>query len=129
MPAATADRPKKKAKLKPKRRQAAIPKLYTTEQVANFTNREAVTVKLRAIRAEREGWEFGRKIGRQWLFTESEIRDLAAIPSRRGRAEQSVIEARRLMLEDVPLDRLAEAARNLGVEPEDYSDDDGADSD
>ena len=26
--------------------------------------------------------EFGRKIGRQWLFTESEIRDLAAIPNR-----------------------------------------------
>jgi hypothetical protein len=128
MPALMADRPKRKTKPKPRHRQPAIPKLYTTEQVARFTNREAVSVKLRAIRAEREGWIFGRKIGRQWLFTEDEVRDLAAIPSRRGRAAQSVIDARRQMLADVPLDRLAEAAAALGVEPEDYSDD-GDDSD
>jgi hypothetical protein len=126
MPSATAGRPAKKPKPKVKpRRRAAPPKLYTTEQVAAFTNREPVTVKLRSLRFAAEGEQFGVKIGRQWLYTEDEIRDLAAIPSRRGRAEQSVIEARRQMLADVPLDKLAEAARSLSVEPEDYSEEDG----
>jgi hypothetical protein len=128
MPAATAKRSSAK-KTKPKaRRRAAPPKLYTTEQVAAYTNREPVTVKLRSLRFQEAGEQFGIKLGRQWLYTEDEIRDLAAIPNRRGRAEQSVIEARRLMLADVPLEELAEAARNLGVEPEDYSEDASSES-
>ena len=122
MPRATTKRPSTKNP-KPKARRRAAPKLYTTEDVARFTNREPVTVKLRSLRFQAEGGQFGVKIGRQWLYTEDEIRDLAAIPNRRGRAEQSVIDARRLMLADVPLEELAEAARKLGVEPEDYSGD------
>jgi hypothetical protein len=125
MPAATADRPrtyKTSPKPRPKRRgrPPARPKLFTTDEVAAMTGRAAVTVKLRSLRFQEMGEQFGIKVGRQWLYNEDEVRDLAAIPNRRGRAEPAVIEARRMALDTVPLEDLARVSAELSAEPEDY---------
>lgn len=108
------DRPAANSKTSASRpRPAPRPRLFTTEEVAALTGRQPVTVKLRSLRAQREGWEFGQKIGRQWLYTEQEIRDLAAIPPQRGRPDKEKLEARREKLAAVALEDLAAAAVDL----------------
>src|SRR6266545_2311387 len=97
---------------------APRPRLYTTDEVAALTGRAAVTIKLRSLRFQAQGKMFGQKIGRQWLYTEDEIRDLAAIPSHRGRSPKETIEKRRLELVGVPLDQLATVSQALLSESE-----------
>jgi len=95
------------------------PRLYTTDEVAALTGRAPVTIKLRSLRFEAAGKSFGQKIGRQWLYTEDEIRELASIPARRGRPFKDTIEKRRLALVDVPLDQIAAVAQSLDEETSD----------
>jgi hypothetical protein len=97
---------------------APRPRLYTTDEVAALTGRAAVTIKLRSLRFQAQGKEFGQKVGRQWLYTEDEIRELAAIPAQRGRTPKGTIEKRRRELANVPLDQLAAHAQ----EPDDGPD-------
>ena len=101
-------------------KQAPRPRLYTTDEVAAFTGRAAVTIKLRSLRFQAAGKQFGQKIGRQWLYTEDEIRELAAIPAARGRFPKALIEKRRQELANVPLERLADYAESDsgGSDPE-----------
>lgn len=97
---------------------APRPRLYTTDEAAMLTGRAAVTIKLRSLRMQAAGKSFGQKIGRQWLYTEDEIRELAAIPVHRGRAPKELIDKRRAALEDVPLDQLASYATELPSDPD-----------
>lgn len=55
-------------------------RLYTSAEVGKLTGRQAQTVR---TLAQRKG--IGRKIGRDWLFTESELRLLREIDPRGGR--------------------------------------------
>jgi hypothetical protein len=59
--------------------------VFTTTEVAALTGRQPASIKLLAQRRHREGNPIGQKIGRQWLFDEDEIREIAGIPNRRGR--------------------------------------------
>jgi hypothetical protein len=96
------------------------PRLYTTDEVAALTGRSAVAVKLRSLRFQAAGQQFGQKVGRQWLYTEDEVREMAAIPASRGRFPKALIEKRRRELANVPLDKLADYAEpdSIGSDPE-----------
>jgi hypothetical protein len=98
-------------------KQAPRPRLYTTDEVAALTGRSAVTIKLRSLRFQRMGQVFGEKVGRQWLYTEDEIRDLAAIQVHRGRTSEEQIAKRKIQLQDVPLDQLIRYANSDDPEP------------
>lgn len=92
------------------RRAPKRPRLYTSEEVATLTGRSPISVRIRSQRMAAIGKQFGQKIGRQWLYTEDEIRELAAIPAKRGRSPKAEIDARAAQLKGVPLSELASVA-------------------
>ena len=55
-------------------------KLYSSQEVADATGRQQRTVQMLALR-----YKLGRKIGRDWIFTQPDIDFIAAINPLGGR--------------------------------------------